>query len=229
MKVRKFSVLALPAILVGLALLSGCESSQLEQQNEALRQQNLELQNELDAARRSAEMSDAERERWRREAQRYQQELANRPTQVVVEPAPEPVSPPPIAQTGFESIEGIETIQSPGMIKVRVPGDVLFAPGKVDIKGESMKTLNEIASVIQSDYPTQTIRVEGYTDTDPIRKSKWKDNLELSLQRAAAVQRQLESQGISVDRMYSAGFGATHPRGTKAKSRRVEIVVVEYE
>ncbi|MFW6165879.1 MAG: OmpA family protein [Ralstonia sp.] len=41
-----------------------------------------------------------------------------------------------------------------------------------------------------------------------------------------AVERYLQSQGISGEQMYSAGFGEAKPRETKAKSRRVEIVVI---
>ena len=110
-----------------------------------------------------------------------------------------------------------------------MPGDILFDSGKVDLKGSAKSTLNQIAGVIRSEYSGNTVRVEGYTDSDPIRKSKWKDNLELSLQRAAAVHRQLQSQGIAAENMYAAGFGEARQRGSKDKSRRVEIVVVLQE
>ena len=213
---------------VSLTIFTGCDNK-LKQENDALKLQNQELQEELDAARRAQDAASVDRDRWMRESQRLQNELATRSTQVFVEPAPVAPASQPMAETGFEAIEGIETIRAGGTVKVRIPGDVLFSSGKVDLKSASKSTLNEIAQVIQLDYPAQTIRVEGYTDSDPIRKSKWKDNLELSLQRAAAVERYLETRGISGDRIYSAGFGDADPRATKAQSRRVEIVVIEYE
>ncbi|MCG8508124.1 MAG: OmpA family protein, partial [Rhodospirillales bacterium] len=145
------------------------------------------------------------------------------------QPTPEPETIVVEQPSGFDAIEGVETIRSAGAITVRVPGDVLFASGKVDLKSSARQTLSRIASVIQSEYPGNMVRVEGYTDTDPIRRSNWKDNLELSLQRAAAVHRYLQSQGISADRMYAAGYGETQPLGTKAQSRRVEVVVVLQE
>lgn len=217
------------AVTLAATLLSGCETNNLEEENAALKTQNMELQSELDSTRSAQDAAAADRDRWMRKAQRLQQELANQPAQVFVESAPQPAPLANTGATGFEGIAGIETMRSGGTVKVRIPGDILFASGKVDLKPAAMSTLSEIAGVIQSQYPGQTIRVEGYTDTDPIRKSKWKDNLELSLQRAAAVERHLESRGISSDRMYSAGFGESDPRATKAQSRRVEIVVIEYE
>lgn len=136
------------------------------------------------------------------------------------------VEVPVQAKTGFDKIGGIETENRADRIIVRVPGDVLFLPGKIDLKSTSKSTLAQIAAVISKDYSTKLVRVEGYTDTDPIRRSQWKDNLELSMQRAASVHRYLQSRGLDERRMYAAGFGPASPRATKAKSRRVEIVVV---
>lgn len=215
---------------LALASLTGCNGNKIQEENAALRSQNNELQSELDAARRAQDSAAADRDRWMSQAQKLQGELSSRPTQVVVQP-PQQQQPqqPTLAATGFEGIAGVETSRSGGAITVRVPGDVLFASGKVDLKSTAQKTLDQIASVIQSQYPSQTVRVEGYTDSDPIKKSKWKDNLELSLQRAAAVERYLETRGVTSDRVYSAGFGDAKPQATKAKSRRVEIVVIDYE
>ena len=137
------------------------------------------------------------------------------------------------ANTGFEQIGGITVERgSRGEITVRVPGDVLFASGQVDLKASAKSTLSQVASVLKAQYAGQTVRVEGYSDSDPIKKSKWKDNLELSLQRAAAVARHLQSQGVAKDQLYAAGFGATNFRAAndtpagKSQNRRVEIVVV---
>jgi len=109
---------------------------------------------------------------------------------------------------------------------VRVPGDVLFEPGKVDLRNTSLKTLDQVMSVLRKQYPSNMFRIDGYTDTDPIKKSQWKDNLELSQARAASVLRYLQTKGMNPKQMYTAGFGAANPRATKAQSRRVEIVVI---
>lgn len=195
--------------LLGLVALGGCQS-RIKDERDALWQQNKELQAELDRARAEKAMADSEIARLQAslDAARFS--------------APAPAS----ANTGFSTIPGVETTVTAGAITVKVPGDVLFASGKVDLKSTAQQTLNQIASVINRDYASNTIRIEGYTDTDPIKRSSWADNLELSLQRAAAVHRYLQKQGVSPQRMYAAGFGEHRPRDSKATSRRVEIVVV---
>ena len=70
----------------------------------------------------------------------------------------------------------------------------------------------------------------GHTDTDPLKatKDKYKDNWELSAERALAVTRYLVSQGVAAEALTAAGRGEFHPLESKAKSRRVEIVVNMY-
>ncbi len=208
-------------MLLCVVSLGGCQNKQLQEERNALFAQNQELQERLNMCNAALDSAQSESERLSNENARInaqlQQALAQPP---VVAPAPAAVNP-------FGGIEGVETIQGRGQITVRVPGDVLFASGKVDLKTDALRTLDRIAQVIQNDYRGNTIRVVGFTDTDPISKSKWKDNLELSLQRAASVHRHLQSRGVSPERMEAAGAGEWHPRDTKARSRRVEIVVVQ--
>jgi flagellar motor protein MotB len=204
--------------LIGLSLLVGCESGQVVEERDALWTQNEELQRELNTTKQERDSAVAERDRMANEVDRLKTTLENQPAPAAVTT----VAPP----NAFGGIEGIETTQDANQITVRVPGDVLFAPGKVALKEPSKKTLAKIAEVIRKDYGANKIRVEGYTDTDPIKKSKWSDNLELSLQRAAAVYRYLQQQGIKGSRMEAVGLGEWHPRSSKATSRRVEIVVV---
>ncbi|MEM1107470.1 MAG: OmpA family protein [Planctomycetota bacterium] len=121
---------------------------------------------------------------------------------------------------------GVTASATDQAVTVSVPGDLLFAPGKVALNNASKSTLASIASIIEAEYPGRRVRVEGYTDTDPIKKSGWTDNLQLSLERSAAVYRFLEEQGLPAELMYAAGFGAQKPKETKKLSRRVEIVVI---
>lgn len=200
-----------------MLVLVGCQPPyRVLEEREALYIQNQELQDQLNQARTALEMCERDRSNLLDEIERLKRELAAAPAVAV-------------PSNAFAGIAGIETEQTDTQIKVRVPGDVLFASGSIDLRNESKNTLNQIASVLQREYPNQTIRVEGHTDTDPIRKSSWKDNLELSLERAAAVHRQLQTQGIDPERMYAAGFGQWRPQSTKERSRRVEIVVVLVE
>ena len=195
------------AALVMTALLGGCsaDTQRLKTERDALIAQNNQAQDLIDRLRASIDALNQENEALRRD-------LAVAPEVTTVG----------MADFG----EGVDVIPGVGKLTLRVAGDVLFAPGKVELKPASKSTLASIADAIQSQYPGRRIRVEGYTDTDPIKKSSWKDNLELSLQRAAAVYRELETEGLPAELMYAAGYGEQRPRETKEQSRRVEIVVL---
>lgn len=75
------------------------------------------------------------------------------------------------------------------------------------------------------------VDVVGHTDSDPIKKSKWKDNWQLSAERALAVLRYLNSKGISSEKIRAVAAGSSRPVASnksssgKAQNRRVEIVV----
>jgi len=111
-------------------------------------------------------------------------------------------------------------------IVVEIAGDVLFDSGSATLKPDARRTLDRVASAISSRFPGSRIRVEGYTDTDPIRKSNWGTNERLSFERAYAVEQYLVGKGVHTDRIYSAAFGPSNPKGTKAQSRRVEVVIL---
>jgi outer membrane protein OmpA-like peptidoglycan-associated protein len=105
-----------------------------------------------------------------------------------------------------------------------VAGDVLFDSGSATLKSTAKKELDTIANRIKSQHSGQRVRVEGYTDSDPIRKSKWPNNEALSEARAESVRNYLSSKGVS--RVSAVGMGAAKPKASKKDSRRVEIVVV---
>ena len=189
----------------------GC-NQRLSQERNSLWQQNEELQLELERCRAAL---DAERN----DVAGLQSRIDELQRRLNATPAP---TADPFGDLG----SGISTRVTDNAVTVSIPGDVLFDSGRAELKPAVRTALNRIASVIQTQYPNNLVRVEGYTDTDPIQRSSWDDNLELSLQRAAAVHRHLASQGISTDRMYAAGFGETRPMATKEASRRVEIVVL---
>jgi chemotaxis protein MotB len=116
-----------------------------------------------------------------------------------------------------------------GVSRATISGDVLFASGSADIKADAKKTLDKVASEIKREYPSGAIHVEGYTDSDPLvkTKNKWGNNEKLSQARADAVKKYLAAKGVKSSRIETMGFGAAKPKATKAQSRRVEIVVVQ--
>jgi chemotaxis protein MotB len=133
--------------------------------------------------------------------------------------------------TGFG--EGFDVSLDPakGTITVTLPNAILFDSGKAVLKKATSSELDQIYSVLRDKYAGKEIDVVGHTDTDPIRKSKWKDNWELSAQRALSVLRYLVQKGISPEKIKASGRGQSQPIASnttasgKAKNRRVEIVV----
>ncbi len=121
----------------------------------------------------------------------------------------------------------------PGGAMIAIPGNVLFSSGKVKLKRDSKSVMSRIASEIQSNFPSKDIYVFGHTDTDPIKKSKWQDYRQLSSERALAVVRHLQSQGVSPSRLVACGCGEHRPATSnksssgKSKNRRVEIFAVD--
>jgi len=131
--------------------------------------------------------------------------------------------------TGFEGINGVDVgMRAGGEIVVNIAGDVLFNSGSSDLRTDAKASLNEVVSVLKSSYGSNEIRVEGYTDSDKLvkTKAKWGTNENLSSARALAVETYLVGKGIDNDRIYSAAFGPSKPKGTKKDSRRVEIVIL---
>lgn len=118
-------------------------------------------------------------------------------------------------------------IVAPGVSMIAVSSDLLFSSGKADLTPAGKAKIRDIAREIRAEYATRDIYVIGHTDTDPIRKTHWKDNWELSVERALTVTRALQAAGISGKQIMAAGRGEYQPEASKAKSRRVEIYAVE--
>lgn len=208
------------ASILAAGSMLGCETEQLMQERDALWQQNEELQDELARTRTALLAAETDRDQLAAEAQQLRHQVAHPPQPI----APVAVTTP--QTNAFSGIEGVETSQEAGRVTVRIPGDVLFNSGSAALKKSAQKTLNQIAGVLQREYSHNTVRIEGYTDTDPIRKSRWTDNLALSMERAAAVHRYLQKKDVDPQRLEAVGLGQWFPKSSKAKSRRVQIVVL---
>ncbi len=137
----------------------------------------------------------------------------------------------PAEATGFGEGYDVAFDPSAGTITVTLPNAILFSPGKATLKKATNVELDHIKSVLQNKYPGKQIDVVGHTDSDPIKKSKWKDNWELSAQRALSVVRYLLNRGIDKEKIRAVGCGASQSIASnattsgKARNRRVEIVV----
>jgi chemotaxis protein MotB len=139
----------------------------------------------------------------------------------------------PAEATGFGEGYDVAFDPSAGTITVTLPNTILFDSGKAELKSATNAELDHILSVLKSKYAGKQIEVVGHTDSDPISKTKdlWKDNWELSAERALSVTRYLEAHGIPGSQLKAAECGQERPvapntsSAGKAKNRRVEIVV----
>lgn len=128
-------------------------------------------------------------------------------------------------------IQGADAIQDGDLVRIRLENAQLFSGGKAELKPEVSATLDRIAQTLKSDYAGRQVGIEGHTDSDPITKSKWKNNHELSVARSVAVFEALKRRGVPEGQMFVAGYGPNQPlaanssKQTKSQNRRVEIVV----
>ena len=127
----------------------------------------------------------------------------------------------------------VEVIQGKEGVSLSIQGEVLFASGKADLSQEGKDTLRRVAEVLTREG--FRVRIAGHTDTDPIRKSHWRSNLDLSANRAVSVAEFLAKCGVPRDRMEVAGYGEFRPRApgntieAKRRNRRVEILILGKE
>ncbi len=122
-----------------------------------------------------------------------------------------------------------------GKISVMLPSSILFNSGQTKLKKAAKSSLVKVCNVVKNDFPDATIRIEGHTDSDPLKRTKdvYKSNWELSALRATNVLHYLvDSCRLDAKKLYIAGFGKHQPVASnkskegKKKNRRVEIVIL---
>ncbi len=130
---------------------------------------------------------------------------------------------------------GVSVKIKEGHISVVLPSSVLFSSGQIILKKAAKSSLSKVCRILEKDFPNETIRIEGHTDSDPIKRTKqvYKSNWELSAVRAATVLHYLiDNCHLDSKKLYLAGFGKYQPvasnknKSGKKKNRRVEIVVL---
>ncbi len=121
--------------------------------------------------------------------------------------------------------------QSMDGVLLKLPATIPFRGSNATLDDEEMfRFVKRVANIIKTLPATVDISVRGYTDNQILPKgSAYRDNLELSQARASTVVRELIKNGVSQDRISSAGFGSAKPLAenttetNRAKNRRVEF------
>jgi outer membrane protein OmpA-like peptidoglycan-associated protein len=223
-----FKALGLAVLSAGL-FLGGC-NGKLKDENEALRTENATIKEKLTSTETTNATLATTVEQTKAEKDRLAAEnatLAARASQA------------PMGTTYQNSDQGWQNNPGPsgrrerggsgnggGDNRFTIAGDALFGPGSASLKGDAKKSIDGLLPQIKSAH---SVKIEGYTDSDPIRsaKAKYPTNAALSKARADAVKSYLVSRGVSSSKITTVGKGSSDPKSTKKESRRVEIVVAE--
>lgn len=213
----RFRSIILRCFLLSLALVSvGCaELKKLREDNLAMSQRLERLQSERDGL--SSKYMASEREKAQLLAEQARLESERRSLE--------------------QRLQGTGATVSvkEGQISITLPSSIFFNSGKITLKETAKNSLQKVCSALSHDFPNGAIRIEGHTDSDPIRRTKdlYRSNWELSAMRAANVLHfLLDTCHLDPKKVYIAGFGEYQPvasnksRDGKQKNRRVEIVVV---
>ncbi|MEP7131731.1 MAG: OmpA family protein, partial [Acidobacteriota bacterium] len=105
---------------------------------------------------------------------------------------------------------------------------VKFPSSKWALSKEAEKRLKEFAEKLKSENKNVYLEVQGHTDS----KGSPSLNYRLGEERAEAVRRFLNKQGIALNRMSTISYGEDEPvapnksKGGRSKNRRVVVIVL---
>ncbi|MFN7184531.1 MAG: flagellar motor protein MotD [Thermomonas haemolytica] len=115
-------------------------------------------------------------------------------------------------------------------LEVEIQSDLLFPSGVATPTASALDTVRKLGSVLRK--APNAIRVEGYTDDQPIRTAQFRSNWDLSSARAINVVYELIAAGIAPERLAAMGYGEYQPIADnttiegRSRNRRVELVIL---
>ncbi|GBF49222.1 endoflagellar motor protein [Leptospira ryugenii] len=114
---------------------------------------------------------------------------------------------------------------------INIDDKISFDSGSAELKPAILPAIDKIKDILAA-YPENYISVEGHTDNVPI-KSKYRNNWQLSTERALAVLEQLlTNKNLNPKNFSAAGYSEYQPivpntsKENKGLNRRVDIVVI---
>ncbi len=117
------------------------------------------------------------------------------------------------------------------VVYISIADKLLFRSGSSDISPRAEVVLGKVARII-NDYKDFEVMVEGHTDNVPINTACIADNWDLSVRRATAVTRMLQSKyNVAPERLTAAGRSEFIPKASNSTAdgrsinRRTEIVL----
>ncbi len=147
------------------------------------------------------------------------------------DPPPRPKPPGPTLKQLLkdEEASGVLKVTERGATSiVTLPAGDLFASGRTALNPTHEGTILRVAWALNQ-LPGR-VRIEGHTDDQPLRSLRYRDNFELSRERALSVVRVLQRTIDNPARLNAIGRGSSQPEYTpasepanRARNRRVEI------
>jgi len=135
------------------------------------------------------------------------------------------------------NLDDITVEQTHRGLKVSLKAEAFFKSGTTKMSGKGFSFVNKVGSAIANSKDLYQVRVEGHTDSVPIRGPLYPSNWELSASRATLVVRILINRGVESKNIEAVGLGASRPIAKErdqagridssalAKNRRVVIEV----
>ncbi len=129
---------------------------------------------------------------------------------------------------GPDSVE----LMADGAVRIVLAGDLLFDPGRADLKIGARYQLDQLGRVLNE--TELAVNVVGHTDDTPTRSDAFPTNWELSSARAVGVARYLiEAAGVDERRIFVSAASSHAPVAEndtlahRALNRRVEIILMK--
>lgn len=135
----------------------------------------------------------------------------------------------------FAAINGsnLNIVQKFDKLYISMPNKILYKKGSADLSKSGKQVVEELAEIFKNN-PKMDILVEGHTDDDPVKRTKylWQDNWGLSSARANNVVRALVKMGVPSKQLSASGRADLFTTGeilegkdSKALDRRIEFIL----
>lgn len=128
-------------------------------------------------------------------------------------------------------IKEVELTNGPGGLVVGlITGKTYYGGDSAALSATGAEVVDITGAIVRTHK--NTMNVEGYTDNEPITGGPYRDNWQLSAERAVVVVERLQDFAhVNPAQLYLVGFGQYHPlvpnssRANQAQNRRVNIVI----
>ena len=129
------------------------------------------------------------------------------------------------------AVEAVEQGQLKDSATINLDGNILFRSASSQISSDMKPILDEIAQTVLKNKD-KVIFIKGHTDSNPIHSFRYRDNWQLSTERALAILTYLlNNYEVDPTRFVVMGYGEFQPAAdndtpeNRAKNRRVDLMI----